>query len=145
MGHCAEAIIGDIVCAFLGCSLLMVLRPSASGQFQLVGESYVHGLCDAEALLGPLPNGWKIELDSDKPWPSFVNTSTGMSTWQDPRLPPLPTGWEGIPHPEISSNTNPLFYRFKSNMSNESTESDPRLSPNALEARGVKLEKFQLI
>lgn len=127
-----------------------MLRPTASERFQVVGESYVHGLCNSAAILGPVPEAWKIELfaldgKDQRSWPSFVNTSTGISTWQDPRLPPLPPGWERIEHPELSTDGDLLYYRFKSNASNETTEFDPRLSPEALEARGVKLEKFQLI
>jgi hypothetical protein len=127
----------------------MALRPTASGKFQVVGECYVHGLCDTQALLGPLPNDWKIEMYEDNQhrigWPIFANNSINMRTWQDPRLPYLPAEWEGIPHPELSTSTNPLFHRFKSNITNETTECDPRLSREALEARGVKLQKFQLI
>jgi hypothetical protein len=32
----------------------MVMRPMASGRFRVVGGSYVHGICDSEAFLGPL-------------------------------------------------------------------------------------------
>ncbi|PMD34449.1 HET-domain-containing protein [Hyaloscypha variabilis F] len=140
----------DIICVLLGCNLPIVLRPTARGQFQVVGECYVHGLSDAEALLGPLPKDWEIEIHVDSAngvgWPIFVRKPTDTRTWQDPRLPRLPPGWEGIPHPELSSGTTgPLFNRFKSTITNETTEFDPRLSPEALEERGVKLQRFQLI
>ncbi|CZR51234.1 uncharacterized protein PAC_01109 [Phialocephala subalpina] len=140
----------DLICVLLGCNLPLVLRPTASGQFQVVGECHVHGLCDTEALLGPLSKEWTIEIQDASlegtGWPTFVNIRTNMRTWQDPRLPPLPPEWEGIPHPELSSSsTGSLFYRFKSNVTAKTTKFDPRLSLKTLEERGAKLRKFQLI
>jgi hypothetical protein len=41
--------------------------------------------CDLAAILGPVPEAWKIELlaldGKDQPyWSNFVNTSTGIRT-----------------------------------------------------------------
>jgi len=42
---------GDLVCIVPGCSVPLVLRPSSSGdRYQVVGEAYVEGFMDGEAL-----------------------------------------------------------------------------------------------
>jgi hypothetical protein len=45
-------------------------------------NGFANGL---EMQLGPLPNSWSIRLSSDKRV-YFLNTQTGQTTWQDPRL-----------------------------------------------------------
>ncbi|PVH80545.1 hypothetical protein DL98DRAFT_515399 [Cadophora sp. DSE1049] len=40
---------GDIVCLFHGGNVPYVLRPTA-GYYQLVGECYVHGIMNGEAM-----------------------------------------------------------------------------------------------
>ncbi|EME40089.1 hypothetical protein DOTSEDRAFT_158763 [Dothistroma septosporum NZE10] len=42
----------DIVCVLFGCSVPMVLRPVGDGTHKVVGEAYVHGFMDGEALEG---------------------------------------------------------------------------------------------
>ncbi|KAF2111071.1 hypothetical protein BDV96DRAFT_650180 [Lophiotrema nucula] len=46
----ASAHHGDIVAVFPGGRVPFVLRKAASGQYRLIGECYVHGLMDGEAL-----------------------------------------------------------------------------------------------
>jgi hypothetical protein len=46
---------GDVVVILFGCSVPVVLRPTGngpdtSGEFQFVGEAYIHGRMDGEAL-----------------------------------------------------------------------------------------------
>jgi hypothetical protein len=43
-------VIGDKICIFLGASVPFVLRERDDGGFTFVGEAYVHGLMDGEAL-----------------------------------------------------------------------------------------------
>ena len=47
---------GDHICVILGCDSLMALRSKSSGQYQVVGECYLHGFMQGESLLGPLPS-----------------------------------------------------------------------------------------
>lgn len=47
---------GDKICVILGCESLMALRFKSSGQYQVVGECYLHGFMQGESLLGPLPD-----------------------------------------------------------------------------------------
>ncbi|KAI1331322.1 heterokaryon incompatibility protein-domain-containing protein [Xylariaceae sp. FL0255] len=46
----AAANVGDKVCVFLGGRMLHVMRPIDDGNFEYVGECYVHGMMDGEAL-----------------------------------------------------------------------------------------------
>lgn len=142
----ANSIIDDLLCVLLGCDSPMLLRPTASGDFLVVGECYVHGLMDGEALLGPIPNQWRIEMRKgdgfDKPF--FHNTSIGESSTEDPRLRPLPVEWEIVPRNRRQED--PYFFKdFRNRTTAEVMTSDPRMLPEVLKERGVKLETFQLI
>jgi hypothetical protein len=139
-------IIGDHVCIFLGCYSPMILRPGGSGQFQVVGEAYVHGLEDAVGILGPLPSNWRAIIRGDdvgRPLHRYLNLRTFEQTAEDPRLGPLPPGWERVAY-ERSLDDPAIFEMFSSSVTGETITSDPRLSPEALQLRGVKLETFQL-
>lgn len=49
----------DIVCIFYGCSVPVVLRPiPGSREFQFIGECYIHGVMDGEAVES-MPSGTK--------------------------------------------------------------------------------------
>lgn len=49
----------DIICIFYGCSVPVVLRPiKGTGEFTFIGECYVHGVMDGEAV-SPMPGGTK--------------------------------------------------------------------------------------
>jgi hypothetical protein len=41
---------GDIVCILFGCSTPVILRPSNHGAYNLVGDCYVHGIMEGEAM-----------------------------------------------------------------------------------------------
>ena len=58
IGLCPESTrIGDVVAVILGCKTPIILRPVGDKQFRVVGESYVCGMMNGEAILGPLPTG----------------------------------------------------------------------------------------
>jgi hypothetical protein len=50
---------GDMVCIIFGCSVPVVLRKVSTGSgnahFEVIGECYVHGMMDGEALEGKKP------------------------------------------------------------------------------------------
>lgn len=46
----AAAMLGDKICPLLGGQVLYVLRERGEGKWEFVGECYVHGLMDGEAL-----------------------------------------------------------------------------------------------
>lgn len=41
---------GDVVCVLYGGEMPYVLRPGANGCYRLIGECYMHGIMDGEAL-----------------------------------------------------------------------------------------------
>lgn len=144
----AEANIGDILVVILGCDSPIILRQT-EGQdaYQIVGESFVYGLNDANILLGPLRDGWAVEAFTDASGFTYhhryVNRQQGVVADEDPRLEPL-VGWERIYRDKTSCEPE-LFQYFRNMTSGEEMNSDPRLSPQALESRGVNLQTFKLV
>ena len=50
---------GDMICIIFGCSVPVVLRKVSTGgasHFEFIGECYVHGMMDGEALEGMKPS-----------------------------------------------------------------------------------------
>ena len=50
----------DVIAVLLGFDAPIILRLKANGCFEFVGEAYVYGLMNGEAILGPLPSGWQV-------------------------------------------------------------------------------------
>ncbi|KAF2201217.1 hypothetical protein GQ43DRAFT_471970 [Delitschia confertaspora ATCC 74209] len=128
---------GDIVAIILGSDHAMILRPQADGEkFQVVGPAYIHGMMDAQCLLGEFqqPHAVKIVCNTPKGtiWTS-ANTETGDNDDEDIRLGPLPTGWVIL--------SNGEFRNERGNIAKE----DPRWAPESLRARGVHLREFHLV
>ncbi|KAJ8129662.1 hypothetical protein O1611_g3969 [Lasiodiplodia mahajangana] len=92
--------LGDMTAVILGCSTPMILRPVNSNTgFQVIGACYIHGLMDAEALLGRLPEPWRFQAAQDASGvkiPSYLNSSTGEVIERDPRLEET-SEWERMP------------------------------------------------
>ena len=144
----AAAQVGDQICVLLGSRTPLLLRPAPhhEGQFQLVGDCYVAGLVDGEALLGPLPDLWKFGgVDQSE---NRVYMCEGQeSTLEDPRLGPLPHGWQirydGGKKKDKHGNLCDLFFLDKG--SGKETWVDPRLTKDNLIERGVDVKEFILI
>ncbi|KAF4996562.1 hypothetical protein FGRMN_4446 [Fusarium graminum] len=138
--------IGDSIGLLLGTYAPIVLRPTSAGTFQVVGECYVYGLSDAVCFLGPLPNNWKTIIRGDalgRPFQLFMNTMTGEETIEDPRIS-LPPNWERAPYERLPDDPA-LFQKFRNVETGSIINHDPRLMPEALQARGVKLQVFTLV
>ncbi|KXH67892.1 heterokaryon incompatibility protein [Colletotrichum salicis] len=120
-------------------------RTGSSGQYTLIGECFVYGLSDANALLGPLPDSWNVQafpgfgrrLDF-----RFLNQATGELVLDDPRLPTL-CGWERIYH-EPEADDPEIYAFFRNTVSSSEITSDPRMAPAALMDRGVNLRYFAI-
>ena len=138
---------GDSICLILGTYAPTVLRQTQSEQFCVVGECYVHGLSDAVGILGPLPDHWSAIIRGDalgRPTPRYISLEDQHETKDDPRLGPLPDKWERVT--SVRSAEDPsIFERFKNLETDELVDSDPRLFPDALVARGIELQRFALI
>ena len=130
----------------LGCSNPQVLRPTQNGHWQLVGECFLYGVNDAIALLGPLPEPWKVQALGQPDGRSihyFYNHGTGARTQEDPRLDPM-NSWERIDH-ELEADDPETFDYFGHTITDEVVCFDPRLSANALRSSGVRLKSFTLL
>jgi hypothetical protein len=132
----------------LGCPSPLVLRPHSGGSFEVIGECFVHGLNDAIGLLGPLPSPWKVIGGwghGNRYLFRFSNADTGESTHEDPRLSPLTeSDWERFGH-EPDANDPEIYDFFKHKNTGEIMNSDPRMLPESLKIKGIKLTSFSLI
>jgi hypothetical protein len=101
---------------------------------------------DGEAFLGELPPGLRViqdPLDRSPPL-KYLSAATGEEFSDDPRLGPLPQQWERIDYERTADD--PMFVDyFRNTATGEVINSDPRWSVEALKARGVKLETFDIV
>ena len=108
----------------------------ADNKWQVMGESYVHGLMDAEAFLGPLPGGYVsvsyFNPDVQNYGTQYLDENTVVVYKVDPRLRliSMQEGLDGSHASEIELDTE---------------QHDPIFSPSALEARGIKQQQFALV
>ena len=136
---------GDQACIVLGCRSLLILRPNDVQTYKVVGECYIDGFMEGEALLGALPTDWqRVQRhlpDIDGHCNAFINVQSGVVQVEDPRLGPLPAGWR------IADHKRKHAYNLFSNeeLGITETNTDPRLSPEALRARGVTLQDVRLV
>lgn len=83
---------GDEVCMLLGCHTALVLRRIRNNTFHIVGECYVPGVMEGEAILGPLPDSIRRIFAVDKKWgvySQFLNTKSQSIQRTDLRLQSL--------------------------------------------------------
>ena len=136
---------GDQACMVLGCRALLILRPNDAQSYKVVGECYIDEFMEGEALLGALPTDWqrvqRYFPDLGYDYDAFRNVQTGDVQVEDPRLGPLPAGWRIADHREKHA------YNLFSNeeLGVTETDDDPRLSLEALRARGLNLQEFRLV
>lgn len=136
---------GDVVAIFLGCSKPLVLRPE-QGRYSIVGEAFVYGLGNAAKLLGPLPEPWRVTKKGISPsrfLHYFYDLRTGETTREDPRLEPL-HNWSRVDR-EPDGDDPIDFDFFEHKETGIVVNYDPRLEPEMLEKRGVRLERFVLV
>ena len=75
----------------------------------------------------------------------FYNPTTDELTREDPRLEPHPD-WERVEQTMPLEQDDPeVCDFFRNKRTGEVMDSDPRISPEALEARGVKLRTFAIV
>ena len=87
--------LSDLIVVFTGCNSPIVLRPMHNGAYRIVGECYIHEYMSGEALLGPLPDVYKLYVNVDESGAekySFINQKSGETRLKDPRLDFLRTG-----------------------------------------------------
>lgn len=124
----------------------MLLRPKSASTFEVVGECYVYGMMDTEILLGKIPSPWHFRVNhrTNNYEPEFWNHETQSMSGRDPRLGDLPEDWEVLDRPW--TRDDPLLYApHRNTRTGAIINWDPRMSPEALRARGVKLEEIVLV
>ncbi|KAI0165110.1 HET-domain-containing protein [Hypoxylon sp. FL1284] len=123
---------GDQVCVLMGCHSPMLLRPTASGESLLIGEGYVNGLCQGEALLGPLPKNVRLVKAIQNAEVGyalgFADSTSGSVFFEDPRLKKL-------------SKVNLSGFREQLKANGNSVLS---VDPNELRDLGVNIRYFSL-
>jgi hypothetical protein len=139
------AVQGDRVCVVRGCNQPLVLRLLAVNQWSIVGDCYVHDVADGSALLSSLPDNFQYIEQMNRCTgmlcAAFRNMQTNDVQIQDPRVTePLPADWEVMEHEDDS-----YIQIFGNKEQKRITDSDPRLTPDALRAQGVKLKTFNLV
>jgi hypothetical protein len=135
---------GDIIVVLLGFLSAMILRPFYGNTYKVVGESYCNGYMCCESFLGSLPNThrmvWLTEKRRAHVYPVYLELDSSTTQVEDPRSGELPKGWKLRDH-----NEKHMFHHFMNEETGERTVKDPRLSPEALTARGVNVEYFNLV
>jgi len=100
---------------------------------------------DGEALLGPLPPEWqfstRLHEHTGAEWIGYRLYGSGGFVCEDPRLEELTKPWRRRKHSEEEYWTWFLNEETGEDMYN----SDPRLTPQALRAKGIPLRTFDLI
>ncbi|KAI7760018.1 hypothetical protein LZL87_012389 [Fusarium oxysporum] len=127
----------DRIFVLLGSDVPLLLRPTGERRFLIVGQCFMPGLMDSEALLGPLPQGWTIQMRhgyNGREVTQFINTMPGLDTIEDPSLPILPPDREVIQR--RSGLDDPEFLRnFRNNVTGEVINYDPRVLQYTLDFR----------
>jgi hypothetical protein len=81
---------GDEVVVIPSCPSPMALRPTTDGKYKVVGECFILGFMNGEALLGPFPEGYesisKLFGDDGDWYIAYRDRRTDQSQWIDPRF-----------------------------------------------------------
>jgi len=115
--------------------------------FEIIGECYVDGLDNMSCLFGRLPDGWTSQFDKMKSGYGAIQTylhKDGTRTKWHPLLEDLPQEWmpfERERRPEDPST----FTCFRNIKTGEEMNTDPRLTPTRLRARGVDIRSFVFV
>ena len=150
-GHIGTSVVeprlGDQVVVLLGCDSPLLLR-AARGSFQVVGQCYVQGLMCAEALLGPMSEGWeyvrRLNQISDGYLDAFLHRPSGRVQCEDPRLGQLPEGWHVKSH-ELE-DLYPIYVDDRTGETcGKAFATDPQMTSEELRLRGVDMRTFRLV
>ena len=142
-----EPQLGDQVVVLLGCDSPLLLR-AAQGSHQVVGQCYVQGFMCAEALLGPMSEGWeyvpRLNQVTGGNEPAFAHRSSGRLQYEDPRLGQLPEGWRVKSHE--GGDAFPIYVNESTGkICGKAYYTDPRMTSEELNLRGVDMRTFRLV
>jgi hypothetical protein len=140
---------GDEVVVIPGCPSPMALRPTTDGKYKVVGECFILGFMNGEALLGPFPEGYKSLLklfgNDGNQYMEYRDWRTDQSQWIDPRF--------NLFRSEMQENgKRKIFIRgSESNTESVNNEYGVRMTTSGLPGAdevivmGVDLKPFELI
>ncbi|KAF0318094.1 ankyrin and het domain protein [Colletotrichum asianum] len=117
----------------------IILRTIEDGRYRVVGPCFMPSLMRREALLGKLPEGWKMQFRRSRGGEMVITDPDGQVQIEDPRLGELPPGCE---------QSEPDYHGvscFRYGPKGEWSWNDPRLTPERLTARGVKFEELIIV
>jgi hypothetical protein len=132
-----------MIYVILGCELPLVLRPLGDGKNLIIGACLKPDIMNGEAMLGPLPDYWKLGTNDAGLFQGFVNTKTQENIRTDARLEPLSSEWEELDQEGDSFFEFGTVFRKKN--TSESQKFDPRLTPERLMARAIRLEWLKIV
>ena len=141
-----EPRLGDRVVVLLGCDYPLLIR-AAQDSHQVVGACYVQGLICAEALLGPMSEGWEYVMRLNRVSggydDAYLHKSSGRVQCEDPRLGQLPEGWRV--HHELEGGV-PVYVNDRTGeFCGKAFATDPRMTSKELKLRGVDMRTFRLV
>ena len=128
--------VGDAIAVIQGVGRPMVLRPVSDSKYQVVGPCCIHTLNWGEALVGPLPPGWRLRLSGSltSPGPAlFMHEDAESPTRLDPRI-----DWTALVVEEEDDRRDKW-------LSENSAESYRRPDIDYLATRGLELQAITLI
>jgi hypothetical protein len=82
----------DEIFVIIGCHTPLFLREAGRSQYQVIGEGFISGMMNAEAILGALPDQYQhVAKYYDHPtgcgyYPAYRHNTTCDVHWGDPRL-----------------------------------------------------------
>ncbi|KAI1751825.1 HET-domain-containing protein [Xylaria castorea] len=128
--------LGDEVFIVPGCEVPMALRRTQDILYRVVGDCFVHGIMDAEAVLGPFPSKWKLiaKTSGGAFLPHYLNTESGVVVKTDP-----PLEFERMREDPKSCR------KFRNRETGDVINSDPMLFRDALKARGINVELITVV
>ena len=149
--------VGDHVFVIFGCETPLVLRKSTLVEkaWQVVGSCYVPGVEDGQVFLGGLHQRYRriirFEATLGGLVPDFIDQPMQEVLVEDPRLGPLPTGW----NVQRNKHKKPryMYTHDGDDCKNKAgdapaaqwTYNDPRLTVKALKQRGVDFQLVRLV
>jgi hypothetical protein len=145
----------DHICVLLGCNTPLILRPVVEhpDSYKVVGETFVCEFMDKQAFLGPIPSLVSSWVSIYRGEQMIIYLQDGIATEEDPRLGPLPRGWNiYVQDSARASTTNLIPPGFETLPTlrrrirrPKKNPFDPRITSEGLRARGVNIKALTLV
>jgi hypothetical protein len=147
-----ENLTDDDMCILLGCNYPIILRQAQTEMnYEVTGAClYVHGIMDSEVLIGTHKEGVSFQGRLDSRGFELAGyfdaaTQQWLGAEDDPRLGPRPDDWVLLPSSDSAPREATKYQEWRNKTTGVTLTSDLRLTPDALKARGVKLETFHIM